>query len=617
MYLYSRKSHSLITEAYTEPARTDVVHGVDNVVNTVSQFMYNAEYKIDACMDQTRPSLAIEINQLRDAFLDAKKRGVKIRYLTEITKENLRYCKVLMPLVGELRHLNGIKGSFYISEQEYAAPATYHEKGKSADMIIYSTVKEIVEHQQYVFDTIWNTSSSAERKIKEIESEGGVSFGITEIIDHPLKTQELFINLIKSTKFEVLLVLPTVNAFMREYRIGAIQILEELSTSAMQRGTASKENLQGQGQGRIGEMSIRILTPTNDDVGKIINNMNITASSRLSEGERKLSNNANKSLIQIRRLESLPEYNVTTVTILVVDRKASLVMEKVDDSKESFVEAVGLSTYSTSAPTIMSYVSVFENFWNQLKLYEQMEEHDKMQREFINIASHELKTPTQAILGYSALIQRHPERRDEMIRAIERNAIRLQSLTNSILDVSRIESQTLKLNKEKFNINEKVRNVVDDTKSKEEDEIEIAFADPRVDPIVVEADKTRIYEVISNLLANAIKFTRKSDSDSSDGINTITIFTDIKSIQADKKSSSNSGVEEEVIISVRDRGTGIDPNVQGKLFSKFVTTSEAGSGLGLFISKGIVEAHGGRIWAQNNNDGRGATFYFSLPLSSK
>ena len=149
---------------------------------------------------------------------------------------------------------------------------------------------------------------------------------------------------------------------------------------------------------------------------------------------------------------------------------------------------------------------------------------------------------------------------------------------------------------------------------------EISFADPRVDPIVVEADKTRIYEVISNLLTNAIKFTRKSDSDSGDGINTITIFTDIKSIQVDKKSSSNSGVEEEeeeeVIISVRDRGTGIDPNVQGKLFSKFFTTSEAGSGLGLFISKGIVEAHGGRIWAQNNTDGIGATFSFSLPIIS-
>jgi signal transduction histidine kinase len=196
-----------------------------------------------------------------------------------------------------------------------------------------------------------------------------------------------------------------------------------------------------------------------------------------------------------------------------------------------------------------------------------------------------------------------------------RNAVRLQGLANNILNVSRIESQTLKLNKEKFNIHEKIRNVVEDIKSRG-DEVEIVFADPKVDPIVVEADEIRIYEVISNLLTNATKFTPKSHSDSSDGINTITIFTDIKSNQADKRgSSSNSGVEEEVIISVRDRGTGIDPNVQGKLFSKFVTTSETGSGLGLFISKGIVEAHGGRIWAQNNTDGIGATFYFSLPLS--
>ena len=139
MYLYSRKPHSYITEAYTEPARTDIIHGIDNVVNTVSQFIFNTKYKIDACVDYTRPYLAIEINQLRDAFFDAKKRGIKIRYLTEITKDNLRYCRELMPLVGELRHLNGIKGSFYVSEQEYAAPATYHEKGKSADMMIHST----------------------------------------------------------------------------------------------------------------------------------------------------------------------------------------------------------------------------------------------------------------------------------------------------------------------------------------------------------------------------------------------------------------------------------------------------------------------------------------------
>jgi signal transduction histidine kinase len=257
---------------------------------------------------------------------------------------------------------------------------------------------------------------------------------------------------------------------------------------------------------------------------------------------------------------------------------------------------------------------------NQLGVVnEQLKVHDKMQKEFINIASHELKTPTQAILGYSALIRRHPERRDEMINAIQRNAVRLQSLTNSILDVSRIESQTLKLNKEKFNINEKIRDVIDDINSRHE--VQITFADPKVDPVVVEADKTRIYEVISNLLANAIKFTRKRSSDdgNSVGEGTITVFTDIKSNHIYWKGgsgSSDSGGVEEVIISISDRGTGIDPDIQDRLFSKFATKSETGTGLGLYISKGIVEAHRGRMWAENNRDGKkGATFYFSLPLS--
>jgi two-component system, OmpR family, sensor histidine kinase VicK len=228
-----------------------------------------------------------------------------------------------------------------------------------------------------------------------------------------------------------------------------------------------------------------------------------------------------------------------------------------------------------------------------------------------------LKTPTQAILGFSQLFRTYPERRDEMINAIERNAVRLTNLINSILDVSRIESQTLSLNKEKFNINEKIRNVIDDLKLVHQ--VEIIFADPKVDPIVVEADKIRIYEVISNLLVNAIKFTQKNSSSSSDDDNsldegTITVFTAIKSNQAYKKDNTSSSPEE-VIISIRDRGVGIDPDIQDRLFSKFVTKSETGTGLGLYISKGIIEAHGGRIWAENNVEGKGATFYFSLPLS--
>src|SRR5215510_1225738 len=161
--------------------RTELVHGSENVVDFLVDLMHKAKLRIDVCVDHTRPGFAIEIRRLMDALIDAKKRQVKIRYITEITRDNLDYCKELISIVDEFRHLNGIKGNFYVSEIEYAAPSTLHEKGKSSDMMIYSNVKEIVEHQQYIFNSFWNTSSSAERKIREIQS--NISLGLTEIID--------------------------------------------------------------------------------------------------------------------------------------------------------------------------------------------------------------------------------------------------------------------------------------------------------------------------------------------------------------------------------------------------------------------------------------------------
>jgi hypothetical protein len=138
------------------------------------------------------------IGLTQDAFIDARRRGVTIRYITEITKNNLGYCKELMSIVDELRHLDAVKGNFYVTEQECVVPSTLHENGKFSEWMIYSNFKEIIEHQQYVFDNFWNTSSSFQRRTTEIRN--NVSLGITEIIDNPSRTQELFIDLIKSAK---------------------------------------------------------------------------------------------------------------------------------------------------------------------------------------------------------------------------------------------------------------------------------------------------------------------------------------------------------------------------------------------------------------------------------
>jgi len=557
--------------------------------------MCKAKLRIDVCVDHTRPYLAIEIIRLRDAFIDARRRHVTIRYITEITKDNLHYCKEMISVVDELRHLNGIKGNFYVSEQGYAAPSTLHEKGKSSEMMIYSNVKEIVEHQQYIFDSFWNTSTSAERKIKEIQ--GDISLGITEIIDNPLRTRDLFINMVKSAKSEVLLILPTINAFMREHRIGVIQLLKELSTTLE---TSISEGNQEKKEERRA-INIRILTP-NDAIDKIIEEMKITTTISTTSVTKEesipfSSDKDNNPNLQIRHLESQPEFNVTTVTILVVDRKASFVIEKVDDSKESFIGAVGLSTYSTSEPTVMSYLSIFENFWNQLELYEKLKEHDKMQKEFINIAAHELRTPTQSILGYAEILEMESERSRQLANPILRNAIRLQRLTGDILDVTRIESQTLRLNKEEFDLNQVISNVIKDFKSQiDSEKIKLVYEYSRVNNIIVNADKNRLNQVISNLISNSSKFTQGEWG-------TISITT---------KNEQNSKA---ITISVKDTGKGIDPEIIPRLFTKFATKSETGTGLGLFISKSIVEAHGGRIWAENNKDGKGATFYFTLPVS--
>jgi signal transduction histidine kinase len=292
-------------------------------------------------------------------------------------------------------------------------------------------------------------------------------------------------------------------------------------------------------------------------------------------------------------------------------------------------------SFNSMVQSIKKYITKQNQLTLELKkLNEQLRQKDQLKDEFINIAAHELRSPIQPILGLSEIIRSHGassnrgKENEELLNVIIRNAKRLQDLSENILDITKIESRTLKLNKEKFNINEKVRNVLNDIKSKEGG-IEIAFVEPKMDPIVVEADKIRIYEVISNLLTNAIKFTKKSSSSSrGDGScvrnnddgrssSTITVFTSIMSNQADKKGDSSNMRGDEVIISIKDRGTGIDPNIKNKLFSKFATKSETGSGLGLFISKGIVEAHGGKIWGENNADGKGgATFSFSLPIAN-
>jgi signal transduction histidine kinase len=231
-----------------------------------------------------------------------------------------------------------------------------------------------------------------------------------------------------------------------------------------------------------------------------------------------------------------------------------------------------------------------------------------MQKEFINVAAHELQTQIQPILGLTEILQSKIKDSEQLsiLNTVIRNSRRLHQLTEDILDVTRIEGHTLRLNKDLYNINDIVKMVVQDNiaqieKGKTRHDLIIEYK-PKEDNIIVEADKGRIYQVVSNLIDNAIKFTLNG---------TINVTTEI----------INETTKREAFVSIKDSGNGIDPEITQKLFSKFVIKSFSGTGLGLFISKNIIEAHGGRIWAVNNNssgrDEKGVTFYFTLPLASQ
>ena len=529
---------------------TRVYYGGETVIDTVLQFLKKSNNIIYACVDQTRPSLTIDIVILRKAFLDAKKRGVKLLYVTEITKDNLSYCKQLLTLVDELKHLDGIKGNFYISESGYLAPATFHEKGKPASQIIYSNVKELIEHQRYVFETFWDKAISAEQRIREIEEEREPDF--YEVITDNEKASQILIDLAQSVKKEALFFLPNDKAMLRLDRMGLI----DYTIKASQNGA-----------------TVKIICPLSNENDHIVK--------RISE-----------RAPQIQVLNG----NKSPYGMYIVDNERFLRAELRQPGAEKFSDAIGLVVYSNRRITVDSFKSIFELLWNERTLVEELKRTDSMQREFINIASHEMKTPTQAIMGFSEMLEQHPDRREEMTEAIKRNAKRLHKLTNDILDVSRIESQNLRLNKEKVNINEKISNVVNDIKNqiRNPDKLQIVFLKPK-EPLYVEADKIRLYQVIANLLSNAIKFTKEG---------TISIKAQLKD-------------NNEIAIIVKDPGAGIDNEVMPRLFTKFATRSDVGTGLGLYISKNIIEAHGGRMWAENNPDGKGATFSFSLPLTQK
>ena len=569
------------------------------VLNNPSQISEQIRHIAETYSDLSIASTFGGLQLIHNTFLDSYKKilgkykkgeGNGIRWITNIDEECVELVKTFLDLNMQIKHVKNLPPiNFAVGKKEVNLTIEKMEGGKMIQSLIASNETSYVTYFYSIFEQLWSEGVDAQDRIRNI-AEGRAEETDIEIIPNPKKGIDNAWKILRSAKKEILIVCSTSNAFRRQLQIGGLQLLKEI---------VEKNNVK-----------VRILVPADTEA-------------KLTIKEISISNPG----IDIRSLEEALQ---TCITIVVVDRKECVIVESKDDTKETPYDAAGISTYSNSKAIATSYVSIFESLWNQTELFEelkksnrqlanlykqviatnkQMKTSSNMQKEFINVAAHELRAPIQPILGLAEVLRQQNQQPDnkedqmysennELLNVIIRNAKRLQQLTENILDVTKIENNSMELNKEEFILNKAILESFTDFAnqlSKEQKEnVKLIVALDEGDVLVV-ADKHRINQVINNLLNNALKFTKQGQ---------ITLST-----EKEKKYGK------EAIVKIQDSGPGIDPDIMPRLFTKFATKSYSGTGLGLFISKSIVETHGGKMWAENNLDGKGATFLFTLPIA--
>jgi two-component system sensor histidine kinase VicK len=462
--------------------------------------------------------------------------------------------------------------------------------------------------------------------------------GLIKILKDPHEILQLGGQMLDSSGKEILITVSSANTFLRQSKSGILHKLFNMLDN-----------------GKTGVDTIRILTPVNDLVFNVLEGLHKKYSS-----------------IQVKTIEELePQIQVT---ILIVDRKSCLVIELKDDSKPVPEEAMGTATYSTSGPTVMSYFTIFETLWKQSELYAKLQAHEAAQREFFNLVAHELRTPIQPTLGLSESILMKDKNIDlnHYHTVILRNARRLQTLAENILDVTKIEANNISLKKESVELHSLISEVIEDFKGRIADDSQVMkqgeggedeqrifvllqkdvkillcpevnieysgqqqqenhdrginetekvvsphIASSSPPPLMILIDRNRIVQVLNNLISNALW----SVTYGSDGNKELKIDGD-KGEDGNERyievSTQIDSLHNRVIVTVKDNGEGISQDVFPKLFTKFATKNDRGLGLGLYICRGIVEAHGGTIWAENKQVDKmnvsGAAFRFSLPI---
>jgi two-component system sensor histidine kinase VicK len=567
--------------------KTEVIYSAQNVFNRAMQSIPLAKETIDLCGEEDGSSAIVANEPILERYIEASKRGVRIRQITEITKNNILDCKKLMDCM-ELRHLDGLHGYFVVVDGKQFNSHAYGEEGKSFPHMVTSTVKVFVQQQQYFFNTLWEKAIPAEQKMKEIEE--GRTPEKLEIIQDTKKSISRAFDIMNKTQKELLVLFATPRTFTLALQVGAADIYRKISKNG-----ADIKLLVPRGGAEIEE--------NNEQIAKV---REISPSINLRLSDAGLN---------------------TRITIMISDRNEFMSWELRDDTLDDPYLAGGVATYSNIKALASSYATIFDNLWKITELVEnlrlaniKLEGNEKAMKEFINIAAHELRTPLQPILGLSEMLhsaRADPQEHKKLVEIIVRNAYKLENLAENILDITRIESGHLQLSMKEIDLHELIESVVSDFQAVIENEFdenekaskaviclkdeypdERAVVNSNREHTIVMADANRIVQVVTNLLSNALKFSTQGDRA------LITVTRGMRVIDGRTMA----------IVSVSDQGQGINPEIMSRLFQKFISGSEKGTGLGLYISKNIIKAHGGEIWAERNKSGTGTTFVFTLPL---
>ena len=617
-----------------EDGRTKILYGVENALSYGKKFMDNAKVKMDITFDLHVPSIVIKTPLYYEGYKDILKRGGKIRCITEINKDNKDYCKELLNIVSELRHLDGLKGGIAINESEYMATTVLKEEQPLTE-VIYSNAREVVSQNQYIFDTLWKNAIPAIKKIKEIEE--GVEIEFVEVINDALKARDLYIKNLKSSTKELLLLIPSNMIYAIKKEIGFFEIVNMLSNKL--------------------DFQIMVLLYQATE-----------ATSYNQEIDFILSHEKIKSNTHIRTLEKDNIFkSLNRTAIAIIDRKIAMVFELKDNLSKNFGSSIVFSIYSNNKIFVSSYISIFESLWKYIDLIKKLKETEKelknhennlekqiqyktqnlsrineelkqlnkeferkekelkktnrelienenKKEEFISMIAHELRSPLVPIKGYAEMLLiskkmgQLTDIQKKALQSIYRNVKKQESLVEDILDVYKLDLGKIILTKQKVSILNMFTNVLNDLKSILEEK-QISIITEMNTKSIVYCDQKRIEQVLSNLIKNSIDFVPEKNGK---------IILVAKETKETKKERNKTYYSSNIMFTIQDNGPGIPHDKIGNLFKKFyqmdtsATRKHTGTGLGLVICKGLIEAHSGRIWIDNNHKD-GFKIMFSIP----